>query len=101
MLIEQARSLTQPSTAMLLERWRDRAEFDRLAALAATDPLVADGEAAASELAMAVEKLLEEYGPRRRVDELLRKAEEIGLNFDEKAELSELLRQKDRSGATH
>jgi DNA primase len=100
-LIEQARSLTQPSTAMLLERWRDRAEFDRLAALAATDPLVADGEAAASELAMAVEKLLEEYGPRRRVDELLRKAEEIGLNFDEKAELSELLRQKDRSGATH
>jgi DNA primase len=98
-LIEQASAATPPNTAMLLERWRDRAEFGRLAQLAATEPLVADSAAAASELAMAVDKLLDEYGPRRRLDELLRKAEHFDLNFDEKAELTELLQHKDRSDA--
>jgi hypothetical protein len=48
---------------------------------------------------MAVDKLLDEYGPRRRLDELLRKAEHFDLNFDEKAELTELLQHKDRSDA--
>ena len=60
------------------------------------EPLVADPESAAKELHMAVEKLLEEYGPGRRMDELLRKAEELGLNYDEKAELSLLLKSKGR-----
>ncbi len=45
---------------------------------------------------MAVEKLLDEYGPGRRMDELLRKAQELGLNYDEKAELSLLLKSKGR-----
>jgi hypothetical protein len=58
---------------------------------------VAEAEGAAKELHMAVEKLLEEYGPGRRMDELLRKAEELGLNYDEKAELSQLLKSKGRS----
>jgi len=31
------------------------------------------------------------------MDELLRKAEELGLNYDEKAELSQLLKSKGRS----
>ena len=48
---------------------------------------------------MAVEKLLEEYGPARRMDELLRKAEELGLNYDEKTELSLLLKAKGRPRA--
>jgi hypothetical protein len=48
---------------------------------------------------MAVEKLLEEYGPGRRMDELLKKAEELGLNYAEKAELSSLLKSKGRSRA--
>jgi len=95
-LIEQAAGMTEPSTAMLLERWRDRGEAARLAELAATEPLVADATAAAGELVMAVEKLLDEYGPRRRMDELLRKARETGLNSDEKAELSLLLQAKGR-----
>jgi DNA primase len=89
-------SAASPSTAMLLERWRDRPEYGRLAELAMADPLV-EAEAAAKELQMAVEKLLEEYGPGRRMDELLRKAEELGLNYDEKAELSQLLKSKGRS----
>jgi DNA primase len=100
-LIEQAATAASPSTATLLERWRDRAEFERLTELAMLDPLVADTPSAAKELAMAVEKLLMQYGPGRRMDELLRKAEELGLNYDEKAELSSLLKSKGRFRAPH
>jgi DNA primase len=98
-LLEQAATASSPSTGMLLERWRERAEYERLTELAMLDPLVADTSAAAKELKMAVEKLLEEYGPGRRMDELLKKAEELGLNYDEKAELSSLLKSKGRSRA--
>jgi DNA primase len=98
-LLEQSTGSAAPSTAMLLEHWRDRAEYGRLSELAMIDPLVADAPAAAQELQMAVEKLLQEFGPGRRMDELLRKAEEMGLNYDEKAELSLLLKSKSRSRA--
>jgi DNA primase len=98
-LLEQASGMEHPSTAMLLERWRDRPEYRRLSELAMAEPMVAEAHAAAQELQMAVEKLLEEYGPGRRVDELLRKAEELGLNFDEKTELSLLLMAKGRRRA--
>jgi DNA primase len=96
-LLAQAASAASPSTAMLLERWRDRPEHGRLAELAMLDPLVSDAEGAAKELTMAVEKLLQEYGPGRRTDELLRKAGELGLNYEEKAELSTLLKSRGRS----
>ena len=98
-LLAQASGASNPSTAMLLERWRDLPEYSRLTELAMAEPLVADAESAAKELQMAVAKLLEEYGPGRRMDELLRKAEELGLNYEEKAELSGLLRSKGRSRA--
>jgi hypothetical protein len=88
--------MQQPSTGMLLERWRSRAEYGRLSELATLEPMVADSQAAGKELQMAVEKLLQEYGPGRRMDELLRKAEELGLNYDEKTELSLLLKTKGR-----
>ena len=68
-MLLQAAAVEQPNTALLLERWRDRPEFARLAELAATEPLVASPAAAAGELQMAVQKLLEEHGPRRRMDE--------------------------------
>jgi DNA primase len=97
-LLDQSTASSSPSTAMLLEHWRDRAEHGRLCELAMVDPLVADAAAAAQELQMAVEKLLQEFGPGRRMDELLRKAEEMGLNYDEKAELSTLLKTKARPG---
>ena len=84
-MLEQAASLQAPTTALLLERWRDRPEFGRLAELAARSPLVADGAAAASELKEAVEKLAKEYGPGRRMDELLQKAREIGVEFRRKS----------------
>ena len=98
-LIVQAAAAANPSTAMLLERWRDLPEYGRLCELAMAEPLVAEAEAAAKELLMAIEKLVEEYGPGRRTDELLRKAEETGLNYDEKAELSLLLKSKGRPKA--
>ena len=95
-LLEQAAGMEHPSTAMLLERWRTRAEYARLSELAMAEPMVADVASATQELQMAVEKLLEEYGPGRRMDELLRKADELGLNSDEKTELSLLLKSKGR-----
>jgi DNA primase len=96
-LLVQAVASSAPSTAVLLERWRDLPEYGRLAELAMAEPLVPSPEAAAKELQMAVEKLIQEYGPGRRTDELLRKAEEMGLNYDEKAELSLLLQSRGRS----
>jgi DNA primase len=98
-LILQAAAAANPSTAMLLERWRDLPEYGRLSEIAMAEPLVAEAEGAAEELLMAIEKLLQEYGPGRRTDELLRKAEETGLNYDEKAELSLLLKSKGRPKA--
>jgi DNA primase len=93
-LLDQAAGMEQPSTAMLLERWRDRPEYVRLGELAAAPGMVDSTGAAAQELQMAIEKLKESVGPARRVDELLRKAEEMGLNYDEKAELTTLLNAK-------
>ncbi len=98
-LLEQAAGMAQPSTGMLLERWRERPEYARLTELAMSDPMVADAAGTAQELQMAVQKLLEEYGPGRRMDDLLRKAEELGLNYDEKAELTLLLKSKGRPRA--
>jgi DNA primase len=95
-LLVQAATAAAPTTAVLLERWRDRPEYQRLAELARVEPLVADASAAAKELAMAVERLLEEAGPRRRMDELLQKAAETGLNSEEKTELSSLLQSRGR-----
>ena len=93
-LLEQAAGMEQPSTAMLLERWRDRPEYGRLSELAAAAGMVDTAGGAAQELQMAVQKLTASVGPGRRVNELLRKAQEMGLNYDEKAELSSLLKAK-------
>ena len=79
------------STGMLLERWRDRPEHAALAKLAVMECLVPDADGAAQELRAAVERLVQERVEVRR-DELLRKAQELGLHEQEKAELQELLR---------
>jgi DNA primase len=93
-LLDDALEAARPSTATLLERWRERPEFDRLSALAAEERMVADEAAAARELNMAVEKLVQQQGAEARVTELLRKSQETGLNSDEKAELSNLLKSR-------
>ena len=93
-LIEQAQTPGTSSTAVLLERWRERPEFRRLSELAITPPVGIEADSAAAELTQAIEKLEQTHGPQRRVDELLRKAQEIGLNYDEKVELSALLKER-------
>jgi DNA primase len=95
-LLSEACAAPKANTAMLLERWRDRPEYGRLSQLAMAEPLVASAEAAKDELKMAVEKLIQEFGPGRRMDQLLRKAGELGLNSEEKAELSGLLQSRGR-----
>ena len=99
-LLQQASTAAAPTTAVLLERWRERPEYRRLAELAQAEPLVADAAGAAKELATAVDKLLEEAGPGRRMNELLQKAGEMGLNYEEKAELSSLLISRGRPRAS-
>jgi DNA primase len=98
LLLEQAVSMDEPSTAMLLERWRDRPEHNRLTELAMAPAMALEPAAAVKELQMAIQKLLDSQGPGRRVNDLLRKAEEVGLNYDEKTELSSLLKAKGRPG---
>jgi DNA primase len=95
-LIDQAAGMAQPTAAMLLERWRDRPEHARLTELAMGPSMVAETGGAAKELQMAVRKLVQNHGPGRRMDQLLRKATEMDLNSEEKAELSVLLKAKGR-----
>ncbi len=97
-LLDQAAEMAQPTTAMLLERWRERPEFHRLTELALAPTMVEEASGAVKELQMAIQKLVEHHGPGRRMNELLRKAEETGLNSDEKTELSLLLKSKARPG---
>jgi len=51
-------------------------------------------------LQMAIQKLAENHGPGRRMNELLRKAEEQGLNSAEKTELSVLIKSRGRGGGS-
>ena len=97
-LLDQAAEMAQPTTAMLLERWRERPEYHRLTELALAPAMVEERTGAVKELQMAIQKLIEHHGPGRRMNELLRKADEMGLNYDEKAELSLLLKSKARPG---
>ena len=97
-LLDQAAEMAQPTTAMLLERWRERPEYHRLTELALAPAMVEEASGAVKELQMAIHKLVEHHGPGRRMNELLRKAEDMGLNSDEKTELSLLLKSKARPG---
>jgi DNA primase len=99
-LLEQANGMKQPSTAMLLERWRDRPEHTRLTELAMAPSMVGDDRGAEQELKMAVQKLVDSHGPGRRLNELLRKAANMDLNSEEKTELSLLLSSKSRAGGS-
>jgi len=85
-----ARQEPHLSPAQLVERWRDRPEHARLEELAAAPLPELEDAAVGRELAAAAVKLLAEAGPARRLDELIVRAETIGLSDDEKRELREL-----------
>jgi DNA primase len=98
-LIADLKSQPAPHKAAVVERWRERPEGLHLMKLAAIESLVADSRAAARELQMAVERLLEATGPAERTDALLKKAEATGLTAQEKLELQELLNSSKGSRA--
>jgi len=77
------------TTAVLLERWRDRPDLGSLWKLAKQDCLL-DAAGAAKDLAGAVQQLAEEAA-RLRTDLLMRK---VGLTEAEKAELQGLLARR-------
>jgi DNA primase len=93
-LLTQLREDPPSSTAAVLERWRERPEQASLAKLAATECLAPDQAAAGAELRSALDRLIHEESPARRLDELLAKARDGELDGPEKAELQELLRAR-------
>ncbi len=95
-LLDMARTEPGLSTARLVERWRERPEGARLAALAATESLVGEESRAATELARAVERLLSETGPQRRLDELIEASRERKLTPEEQLEFQALLTRAPR-----
>lgn len=97
LLIELINSLQAnpcPTTGALLERWRNKPDYDSLARLAALECLVPDTKGAARELSDAVRRLTEEDQPKRRTDELLNKAGRMPLTEAESLELQGLLSAK-------
>jgi len=87
-----AQQAAQPAATMaqILERWRERAEYRRLAELAAVVPLIPDAAAAGLELSQAVDRLLDREVRHRRVEALIEKARTERLADAEKLELQTL-----------
>jgi DNA primase len=79
------------STAAVLERWRDRPEHASLSRLAVAVCLAPDAAGATAELKSALNRLITEESPARRLDELLAKARDSALDEAEKQELQGLL----------
>jgi hypothetical protein len=79
------------STAQLIERWRDRPEGARLAELAAEESLVRDARAAGRDLVMALSRLAMEFGPDRRLNDLIALSRERRLSDEEQQEFQRLL----------
>jgi DNA primase len=90
-LLAQLREDPPASTAAVLERWRERPEHTSLAKLAMAVCLAPDEAGAAAELRSALNRLIIEESPARRLDELLAKARDSALDEAEKHELQGLL----------
>lgn len=90
-LLAQLREDPRANTAGLLERWRDRPEYPSLAKLSVAVCLAPDEAGAAAELKSALNRLITEESPARRLDELLAKARDASLDDAEKQELQGLL----------
>ena len=90
----------EPTTTLagLLERWRERPDGGHLAKLAISELPELSREQAAIELNQAVNKLLSDGSPARRRDELLAKARNAGLSYEEKQELQRLLAARTTPG---
>ncbi|MDH4259746.1 MAG: DNA primase [Gammaproteobacteria bacterium] len=96
-LLEMAKATPELSTAQLIERWRERPEGARLAELAAEESLVRDGRAAGRDLVMALKRMAAEFGPDKRLNELIAVSRERKLTSEEQQEFQRLLGE--RSGS--
>ena len=85
-LLDQLQQDPASNTAVLLERWRERAEVARMRALAGEEMLGLEEASAALDLIAAIERLALEPTMRRH-DELMAKGD---LTDDERTELKEL-----------
>ncbi len=87
-LIENQPTLT---SVQLMERWRERDEYNHLCKLAAIElPIPAEGEGLEAEFRGALSRL-EEQLKEDELEQLLTKAESEGLNASEKERLTTLL----------
>jgi DNA primase len=93
-LLTQLREDPPANTAGVLERWRNRPEQGSLAKLASAVCLAPDAAGAAAELKSALNRLIIEESPVRRLDELMAKARDSSLDDAEKLELQGLLRAR-------
>ncbi len=93
-LLTQLREDPPANTAGVLERWRNRPEQGSLAKLASAVCLAPDAAGAAAELKSALNRLIIEESPVRRLDELMAKARDSSLDDAEKVELQGLLRAR-------
>jgi DNA primase len=97
-LLRSAQAEPDLTTARLVERWRDRPEGGRLAELAGAESLVTDAAGASRELRTAVDKLIAEHGPERRLDELIARSRDQKLTPEEQQEFQALLKQRASGG---
>ncbi len=91
-LIEQAGE-TELTTASLLERWRDRPEHPHLARLAA-HPIPGDEDSRRERLLDIIRRLIGPLAVEARLEALLKRESESGLNAEEKSELKALYRAR-------
>jgi DNA primase len=89
-LLEEHAARPARNMAQTLERWRERPEYRRLCELAASEPLVAEAQAAGRELTQAVERLLDAQLRVGRLEVLIEKARVQTLDEAEKLELQTL-----------
>jgi DNA primase len=94
-LLQDQSAAPGTTTGQILERWRDRPEFERLSELAAASILATDTGAAAHELSNAISRLLDEQ-LRRRMDQLIEKAREGTVTAQERSEMQVLSKSLSR-----
>jgi DNA primase len=94
-LLQEQIAAPGTTTGQILERWRDRPEFERLSELAAASILATDSGAAAHELSNAIIRLLDEQ-LRRRMDQLIERAREGTVTAEERSEMQVLSKSLSR-----
>ena len=96
-LIDSLRANPVPTTGALLERWRDQPDYPSLVRLSTLECVVPDAAGASRELVDALQRLINEDAPKRRMDDLVNKAKHMPLTPEETLELKELWNAKARA----